>query len=435
MRRREALETMAAVAGATTAGCVSAQSLLRTPPSIAWKYDVSDVRAIERTEARTIVAADRELVGLARDGDVSWRHAGDSIAGLERDESGYYAYGSEGVLAVDPRSGEKRWRVDGSYRWLYPAESTLVCYASNGRETVGLEPKTGETLWTWEGNMLYTYTPTFGLVPGDEYRGFDLEEGSVAWTFEEGDDRTPIAVADGLIVLWVRTASTAALVALDQDTGTERWRFEVTDDRYGDGGVIDGTLYASVYGGTAPTRLHAIDVESGRHRWSTTIDPGFDVSRVTPDVGVDGTVIATASPNDPLPGTCVIDRTTGTIEWSKRDHELITTTDDCVVLEADGGNFVGLEPDGSVAWEGRMKVVPRVGSPVSDGLVYTPPEIVTFEDTFVAAFTGTNAVESWDATTGTRRWRRSLEETVDGLFAAGDDLYIAADGTLAAVHR
>ncbi len=208
MRRREALEAMTAGAITTTAGCVT--SFLHTPPSSAWEYDISDVLAIESTEARTIIAAERELLGLTRDdGDVSWRHSGTSIAGLERDENSYYAYGSGGILAVDPRNGEKRWHVGGSYQRLYPAESTIVCYASNGRETVGLDPETGETVWTWKGNMIYTYTPTFGLVPGDEYRGFNLEEGSVTWTFKEGDDRTPVTVADGLIVLWVRAESTA----------------------------------------------------------------------------------------------------------------------------------------------------------------------------------------------------------------------------------
>ena len=434
MRRREALEAMAVGAITTTAGCITSSP--NTPPPSAWEYDISDVLAVEGTETRTIIAAERELVGLTRDdGDVSWQHSDMSIAGLERDENSYYAYGSGGILAVDPRNGKKQWDIGGSYQWLYPAESTIVCYASNGRETRGLDPETGETVWTWEGDMIYTYTPTFGLVPGDEYRGFNLEEGSVTWTFNEGDDQTPVTVADGVIVFWVRAESTAALVALDQATGTEQWRFEVTDDRYGDGGVIDGTLYASIDGGTDPTRLHAIDIESGRNRWSTTIETGFDVSRVTPDIDIGGTVIATAPPNDPLPGTCAIDRTTGTIEWCKRDHELITTTDDYVVLEGNGGDFVGLEPDGSAAWEGGMQAVPRVGSPASDGLVYTPPEIVTFGDSFVAAFTGTNAVESWDATAGTRRWRKSLESTVDALFAANDDLYIVADGTLSAVDR
>lgn len=434
MRRRDVLETVVGGTTAMAAGCVSLRSVPDASPSIAWEYDVPNVQTVEADGTHAVVATERELVALARsDGTVAWRHRDESLTHLDRDEHRYYAYGPGGVVALDRSNGDVRWRVDGSYQRLHPAASAVVCYTSSGRETVGFDPATGDRLWTWEGNMIYTYGPTFGLVPGSEYRGFDLNEGTVEWTFRDGDGQTLVAVADGRVVVMVYDDSGSTLVALDRDSGAERWRYDVSGGPYSSGSVIDGTVYVSVYDETPPARLHAIDLESGRHRWTTTVRPDFDVSSVTPVSRVGETVIVDVSPSDPLSSTCGVDIETGTIEWIERDREVVTTDDDRIVLEADGGDFFGVRPDGSIDWEGGMEVVVQYGSTISDEAVYWPPEIVTLEESFVAAFAGSNGLEAWDITTGTRHWRHTFEETIDSVFSTHGDAYVATDGTLFAV--
>ncbi len=114
----------------------------------------------------------------------------------------------------------------GSYQRLFRADDAVVCYASNGRETVGFDPETGDERWRWEGNMIYTYSPSFGLVPGDGYRAFDLSEGTVEWSFRDGDRHTPIAVVDDVVVLSVEPdrSEHRSVVALDRETGASDGR-------------------------------------------------------------------------------------------------------------------------------------------------------------------------------------------------------------------
>ncbi|MEY7850752.1 PQQ-binding-like beta-propeller repeat protein [Natrarchaeobius sp. A-rgal3] len=446
MRRRGFLESMTAAGVGLTAGCLDADSIdedldvgffFADGPTIAWEHAGSeDVVALETTPDRTVVATERQLLALSRaDGDPAWGHDLRGISALVSDDSRWYVYGNGGVLAVDRSSGDELWRVGGSYQRLFRADSAVVCYRSNGRETIGFDPETGDKRWTWEGTMVHTYTPEFGLVPGDGYRGFDLNQGTVEWSYRDGDRHVPVDVTDGTVVLSVRPlgAASRSLVALDRETGTETWRFGDVDARSWAGGVIDGTLYAAAAPENGSKRLSAIDLESGRDRWTVTLDEAFDIGTTSPETVVGDTVIVSTPWGQGLPTTCAVDRSTGTLEWTREDHGLVSVSGDELVFTNDDGEFLGIRPDGSLAWEGNMRVVPRVSSPATGELVYTPPEIVTFEDAFAAAFVGTNGLELWGETRGRRRWRHQFEGTIDGLFAGGDDLYTLVDGTLVSI--
>lgn len=432
MNRRTMLQSVGAGAAVLGAGCTGVlETLTDVTPSVEWEYGVSDVNAIERDGELAIVASDRELAGLAREtGEVDWRLRTVAANELARDEARYYAFGSRGIDAVD-RTGERLWAVDGAYQSLHRGRDALVCYASNGQETHGFDPVTGTELWSWEGNMIYTYSPTFGLIPGDVYRGFDLNEGSVAWTYGDGSDPSRIAVTDERVVFSLRDAD-RSLAAVDVHSGSERWRSDIGEDRYCSGDVIAGVLYASFYGNEEPTALYSIDLESGRERWETSVD---SERSATAAATVDDRLLVTIGPRNPFPDVYALDRATGSVEWTMTDHELVAVRDSLLVLEADGGEFVGVEPDGSVDWEQGMRMVPRVSSPVTDEFVYTPPLRVREGSSLIAAFAGTNAIEHVDVETGARRWRLLLEDrrVVRDLFLAGGDLYVTTDEGLLAI--
>ncbi|WP_175416332.1 PQQ-binding-like beta-propeller repeat protein [Natrinema versiforme] len=411
-------------------------------PSVAWRYDAPDIQAIDGDETQTVIATEREIVGLDRaNGEVAWRHRVGSITGLERDESGYYGHGDGGVVAIDRSSGAKRWQVDERYTSLHRAESALVCYDFDDRKTVGFDPETGDRLWTWDGGAVDAYTATFGIVTDEEYRGVDLNDGTTEWRFRAGQGSLVEAVADENIVLSIPDDSSGEFLAL-VDGGTEQWRFEAPAVRSWDCGVIDGTVYAATKTETEPRRLHAIDFESGRERWSTELDSEFDISEVEPVAAVDEAVLV-STPwttgnltgwKQRLPTTAWIDRSTGTVDWTESGRGVVTTTSELIVLAHGDGTFVGRRPDGTVAWEDGLSVTVQSKSHSADEFVYAPLEVLALEDAFVAASAGSNRVEKWDSNTGTQRWALSLEAAIDTLLEVDGDVYALAEGAIAAIR-
>jgi len=152
---------------------------------------------------------------------------------------------------------------------------------------------------------------------------------------------------------------TGDLHALDRATGERRWRVELAGGNWAPA-VADGTLYVGDFSGT----VAAVDCESGRIRWSTTVD-GRPI--LTPTV-VDGTLYVGVQEQ----GISAFDAESGAERWSTDLGErgawlsgpvhaggrlLVGGRESLFAVDADSG---------AVTWRAGVGAPPRVGG-VVDG--------------------------------------------------------------------
>jgi len=82
--------------------------------------------------------------------------------------------------------------------------------------------------------------------------------GTERWQFTPGGAVASPTVADGTV--YVGSAD-SNLYAVDAQTGTEQWRFQV-------GGVASPTVAdGTVYVGSADSKLYAVDAQTGTEQW------------------------------------------------------------------------------------------------------------------------------------------------------------------------
>lgn len=292
----------------------------------------------------------------------------------------------------------------------------------------------------------YWHDPTHAGF-GPEERG-PHEDVEVAWTFEGDEvlDAAPV-VADRLAFV---SGTMAGTYAVDVTTGESRWESRV---RSGSGmAIADGTLYV----GTVPGEIAALDAADGTRRWTTEIGDLF----AGPPTVVDGVVFGCCR------GTFAsLDADTGETLWTV---DLAGWTDPASAV-VDGVVYVGDREGtayafdattGEEIWQvelhGSISAAPAVRRDVvyfisgsifaldratgeqrwrstPPGLVATPP-VVT--DDVVVAGQGTKV--AFDADTGDQRWRydeidwRSSEGTP--ATAADDTIYVSGpDGNVHAL--
>lgn len=188
--------------------------------------------------------------------------------------------GSRGLVAIDLRNGEPRWRFRapgaGAYR-LRRAGRVLVAVCGDG--TVhGLDLATGEIVWRFAEAARFSLRPEVvsDLVvavagePGGqrgELFGLDLYSGQLRFrrSLAGAPATGPVAAHDHFVVPVSGARGPNRLVAFGAD-GEPTWQ---TDDP-GIGGaalVVDRNLVVNAPGG----RLTALDVGTGEHRWAHSL--------------------------------------------------------------------------------------------------------------------------------------------------------------------
>jgi outer membrane protein assembly factor BamB len=91
----------------------------------------------------------------------------------------------------------------------------------------------------------------------------DPETGEERWRFESGVTETSPLIVDGTLYFgsWDRR-----VYALDAATGAEKWSFETGDQVKSAAAFRNGTIYTGSYDG----RMYALDAETGEEQWATS---------------------------------------------------------------------------------------------------------------------------------------------------------------------
>jgi eukaryotic-like serine/threonine-protein kinase len=204
------------------------------------------------------------------------------------------------VHAVDAESGEPLWRfVLGGLATSPPAVADdTVFVGSSDFNLYALDAETGEERWRFATGGEVQSTP---VVAADAVyvRGFDhlvyaldVDDGSVLWRYDTVLGVGELAVADGLLVVGRRGTADdpaqEAVVALDAETGEERWIFADEFQEQVRPTIADGVVYvgSGVYDGSAEPSLFALDADDGDLLWR--YETGGTV--LAEPVVVDGTV-------------------------------------------------------------------------------------------------------------------------------------------------
>ncbi|WP_229380194.1 PQQ-binding-like beta-propeller repeat protein [Haloterrigena salifodinae] len=224
------------------------------------------------------------------------------------------------------------------------------------------------------------------------------------WSYPRGTTFGSTVVAEGAVVLIFG----GSVVALEADAGTERWRLE--RDFSDAVTVADGTAYAINTTYADPPTLVAIDLETGRERWTKPLG-NERMYWPTPPAVADGTVYQGGMEFTALSAA------DGERLWSKDFGNAVTgsptVTDDACYVPLGDGTIAALGRDGTLRWRqpvehgGHGSGLNSVSSPaVDDGTLYV---------------TNSWRLTALDADDGAQHW---TTET------AGDRPPVVADGVV-----
>ena len=207
------------------------------------------------------------------------------------------------LLGLDAATGEERWAAGCIFGGYGPqvlgAGDGLAFLAStcDGPETriVAFDIASGNETWSTP-NLQYRppgqdgYAVGIGGAPVAEgsrvlypnrdgtVNALDAATGELQWSTRiTGDPDSPLlSPGDGVVFAWLPRES--VLVALDIETGGERWRFEQSAGDYGalnftlfnNPLVVDGTVYTFA----TPSEMVALDLETGAEQWRTDAPAG-----------------------------------------------------------------------------------------------------------------------------------------------------------------
>jgi outer membrane protein assembly factor BamB len=243
--------------------------------------------------------------GVPKFSKVKWKfHTNGSVFSSPAVAGGVvYVGSSDGILyAVDLESGTLKWKFPtGSRVASSPAvDGGVVFFASYDGNFYAVDTATGKKKWSFKtagerrfaGKHLhgsvpmaetmpdpfdfYLSSPTvlngvlyFGSGDGNVY-ALDESSGTLKWKFQTGDvvHASP-AIADGALFIgsW-----DSYFYALDAASGNEKWRFKTGEDPnihnqvgiQSSAAVKDGVVYF----GCRDSNLYALDAASGQKKWA-----------------------------------------------------------------------------------------------------------------------------------------------------------------------
>ncbi|MET7913862.1 serine/threonine-protein kinase [Streptomyces avermitilis] len=256
--------------------------------------------------------------------------------------------------------------------------------------------------WRVSGSYFSSPTVADGVVYVGSYDlillAVDADTGKQRWTFHTGNVvQSAPTVALGVVYV---SCGDGNLYAVNTATGKQRWKFHTGKSMSSSPAVAQGVVYVGCDDGN----LYAVDTDTGKQRWK--FRTGAEVSS-SPAVA-DGVVYVGSWDGN----VYAVDTDTGKQRWKFHTDSLVSSSP----AVADGGVYVG-------SWDGNLYAVDtdtgKQRWKFSPGdVVYSSPSVVD-GDVFIGSNRNLYAVE---ADTGEQRWK----------LPAGGDMYspTVADGVV-----
>jgi outer membrane protein assembly factor BamB len=289
------------------------------------------------------------------------------------------------------------WHVPGEGRGTPALDGATAYFLSRQHEVVAVHRRTGKERWR-------RHTGEPGLTTAGT---------------------TLVAAGDVVI------AGDYNVVAFERTGGEVRWRFTPRDG-YGPGIYLGGLWKDVVFAGSPAGRVYAVDVSSGRPRWSYIVSTDLETTVYPPVVGGDS--VAATYMRFPAPGAgglVLLEAGDGRLRWqaafpaktgpASRPAGGPLFVDEWVVAASGDGAIHGFDrSDGALRW-----TIPPLGGTGIGGWDRDAQDFRALAHTgsFFVAGSLTGLLSAYHVTTRAERWRRA---SVDASTAFG----IAADGNL-----
>jgi outer membrane protein assembly factor BamB len=275
---------------------------LNGPPAILWQFAAGATATFPPAIADGVIYLPTDSGAFyaldAASGAVRWQTDGAFAMPSARDGVLYYVSIEESLVAHDLATDEELWRAGpGSRFWSPLVAGGVVYYGGEANLLTARDARTGADVWRSAPTALAARSAALAdgmlVVGGDDHQvyGVDQATGEARWQYALGDSDATIqtpAIADGAAFVGTFGGDQNAFVALDLQTGAERWRLEGTEsESFQAAGVADGVVYVPSDAGT----LRALDATSGEVRWTYTSTEAIDSAPAI----VDGVVYAGSS--------------------------------------------------------------------------------------------------------------------------------------------
>jgi outer membrane protein assembly factor BamB len=298
-----------------------------------------------------------------------------------------------------------------------------ACAPRTGSPTIGSpDPTVGPTMAAMPTGGIDADVPSYrgnaardGVMPGPGPVGNPI----LAWKVNlPGPVGTSPVTVGGTVFIAVRTGS---LVALDLQTGAQRWTSQVSTSALSTPEVAGDLVIV----GTGQDGLQAIDAATGTKRWSVAADGAIPGAPAQADglvvFGTDrGTVVA-------------VDAATGSKAWSRSVDDpvigSVAIADGSVVVSTDGGDahhgtLVALDlKTGAQRWRTDVGYYGRAGTPaIAGGRVYDSTGLDT-------STPGSHHIVTLDLATGALDWAfaNATDDPVYTPAVIGDEAYIPGE--------
>lgn len=319
-------------------------------------------------------------------------------------------------VAVDAQAQPPDWRPPGPATvalWQVPGEATgtpvhdddTAYFLSHDREVVALDVATGAVRWR---------TDT-GITRRDHLFG----------TSTAG---TALRLAGDAVI-----AGDWDVVAFDRRSGARRWVYEAPD---GDGpGLFLGVATADrVYAGSVDGRLYAIDVSTGRLRWTmSAIDARGIATTVFPPILERGVVYAGYSTYGfpAVGGVVAVEADTGRLRWRSRfpaprvawaptNHSGgPVVIDDLLFASSGDGNIHAFDvATGAVQWAFPRLEGPFIGVGQDTDI---DTRALTAQGRLIIAGSALGVIVAYDVDTRKARWRHDAGQWGSTTFSLASD--------------
>lgn len=281
------------------------------------------------------------------------------------------------------------WKVAGESVGQPAHDGETAYFLSRAREVVAVDAATGAVRWRTSTSI--------------------TSVGGTAGTSTSG---SRVTLAGDVVV-----AGDWDVVGLDRATGRRRWRYQSVGSA-GPGLFVGQASDASVFTGSQDGSVYAVNVATGRLRWSTRVVEARAVSTTVFEPVVAGTAVAAGYATHQIPpvgGVVLLDGDSGRIRWrtefpAARERFLGTNftggplvVDDQLIASAGDGGIYAFDLD-----TGAMRArFPTFETPPSPLHPSTDADIraLTRSGHLIIAGSLTGHIVAYDVDTREERWR------------------------------